>query len=206
MRSIEACKVVVNVDQSRPVPSLATRAAASTPCLSASLSSPVLQVCSRRHPICSDNTPTHAIERANTNGFRRPAFARHYHQEVRRRRAPRCAASPSDGLCRLEATTSRLEDLASLATSYLPPSAQAAASTVNPASSANAEPTPVPPPPPPPPTTIAPPAEDPKSVVAFDEQIIEGKLKPFVELTKGFSCQALVDQVRPMSYRSGTRH
>ncbi|KAI0713442.1 adenylate cyclase associated N terminal-domain-containing protein [Earliella scabrosa] len=96
---------------------------------------------------------------------------------------------------RLEATTSRLEDLASLATSYLPPSAQAAASTVVSPASANAEPTPVPPPAPPPPPATAPPAEVPRSVVAFDEQILEGKVKPLVELTKSFASASVVEQV-----------
>ncbi|KAI0373302.1 cyclase-associated protein [Pilatotrama ljubarskyi] len=102
---------------------------------------------------------------------------------------------------RLEATTSRLEDLASLATSYLPPPAQgAAAASVS--ASANAEPTPVPPPPPPPPapapTASAIPAGTenlPRSVVAFDEQIIDGKLKPFVELTKNFASPSVIEQV-----------
>ncbi|KAI0806951.1 cyclase-associated protein [Fomes fomentarius] len=94
---------------------------------------------------------------------------------------------------RLEATTSRLEDLASLATSYLPPSAQTAAGAATSPSSANAEPTPVPPPPPPPQAAV--PAEDPRSVVVFDELIIEGKLKPFVALTKSFASASVVEQV-----------
>ncbi|KAI1788499.1 cyclase-associated protein [Ganoderma leucocontextum] len=102
---------------------------------------------------------------------------------------------------RLEATTSRLEDLASLATSYLPPSAQgavAAASTVTSTSSTNTEPTPVPPPGPHPQATVtnpAAPAETPRSVVAFDEQVINGRLKPFVELTKSFASPSVVEQV-----------
>ncbi|KAM5542594.1 hypothetical protein V8D89_003555 [Ganoderma adspersum] len=102
---------------------------------------------------------------------------------------------------RLEATTSRLEDLASLATSYLPPSAQgavAAAPAVTSSSSTNTEPTPVPPPAPhvqaAAPTHAAP-AETPRSVVAFDEQVIDGKLKPFVELTKSFASASVVEQI-----------
>ncbi|KAI0350239.1 hypothetical protein OH77DRAFT_1431240 [Trametes cingulata] len=100
---------------------------------------------------------------------------------------------------RLEATTSRLEDLASLATSYLPPPAQGtAAAAAN--ASVNAEPTPVPPPPPPPPAraAIAGPVgsiELPRSVVAFDEQIVDGKLKPFVELTKSFASSSVIELV-----------
>ncbi|KAI9056890.1 hypothetical protein FKP32DRAFT_1585029 [Trametes sanguinea] len=96
---------------------------------------------------------------------------------------------------RLEATTSRLEDLAGLATSYLPPAAQAAVASTAPSASVNAEPRPVPPPAPHAPAPVAVPAETPKSVVAFDEQIIEGKLKPFVELTKSFAIPSVVEQV-----------
>ena len=118
---------------------------------------------------------------------------------------PEYTASRLVRRCRLEATTSRLEDLASLATTYLPPSAQGAASAITSPASANAEqPTPVPPPPPPP--AAAAPAQDPRSVVAFDEQIIDGKLKPFVELTKSFASPSVIEQVRTMYYRSGTRH
>ncbi|TFK88794.1 cyclase-associated protein [Polyporus arcularius HHB13444] len=93
---------------------------------------------------------------------------------------------------RLEATTSRLEDLASLATSYLPPSAQGAVSAITSPASANAEPTPVPPPGA---AAQAAPAETPRSVVAFDERVIDGKLKPFVELTKSFASQSVIEQV-----------
>ncbi|KAI0648265.1 adenylate cyclase associated N terminal-domain-containing protein [Trametes meyenii] len=97
---------------------------------------------------------------------------------------------------RLEATTSRLEDLASLATSYLPPAAQVAANASSNAS-ANSEPTPVPPPPPPPLAAIPPPVvseEIPESVTAFDERILEGKVKPFVELTKSFASPSVIEQ------------
>ncbi|KAI0637392.1 adenylate cyclase associated N terminal-domain-containing protein [Trametes polyzona] len=99
---------------------------------------------------------------------------------------------------RLEATTSRLEDLASLATSYLPPAAQG---TVGTSPNLNAEPTPVPPPAPPPPPPAAAaaapslPDETPESVTAYDERVIEGKLKPFVELTKSFAAPSVVEQV-----------
>ncbi|KAI0781345.1 cyclase-associated protein [Trametes elegans] len=96
---------------------------------------------------------------------------------------------------RLEATTSRLEDLASLATSYLPPAAQVAASAASPGAAVNAEPTPVPPPAPHAPAPIAPPAETPRSVAEFDERIIEGRVKPFVALTKSFASPSVVEQV-----------
>lgn len=93
---------------------------------------------------------------------------------------------------RLEAATSRLEDLAALG-APLPPAAPAAAPSL-----ASSEPTPVPPPPPPPPAAAAlsaVPAEVPKAVLAYDEVVIDGKLKPFVELTKSFASQSVVDQV-----------
>ena len=75
---------------------------------------------------------------------------------------PEYTASRLVRRCRLEATTSRLEDLASLATSYLPPSAQGSAAVPAPANAnANAEPTPVPPPAPhaPPAPAPSPPPE-----------------------------------------------
>lgn len=40
------------------------------------------------------------------------------------------------------------------------------------------------------------PTETPESVVAYDEQIIEGKVKPWVELTKSFAVASVIDQVR----------
>lgn len=33
-------------------------------------------------------------------------------------------------------------------------------------------------------------------MVAYDEQIIEGKVKPWVELTKSFAVASVIDQVR----------
>ncbi len=60
---------------------------------------------------------------------------------------------------------------------------------------------PVPPPPPPAPAT-APHAEDPRSVLAFDEVILEGKLKPFIQATREFPCQALIEQVENLSVAS----
>ncbi|GBE82618.1 Adenylyl cyclase-associated protein [Sparassis crispa] len=98
---------------------------------------------------------------------------------------------------RLEAATSRLEDLANLPQSAL---TQLQGTSVTQYTSASSEPTPVPPPPPPPPATVVPPpaptlAEDPKSVVAYDELIIDGKLKPFVDLTKSFAGASVIEQV-----------
>ncbi|KAI0340134.1 hypothetical protein BDW22DRAFT_1360659 [Trametopsis cervina] len=91
---------------------------------------------------------------------------------------------------RLEAATSRLEDLAALG----PAVPQVSGGTTVISSQSN-EPTPVPPPPPPPPPPAAVPAAIPESVVAFDEQIIEGKLKPLVKLTGSFASQSVIDQV-----------
>lgn len=57
----------------------------------------------------------------------------------------------------------------------------------------------MPPPAPPPPAlaaTPAAPAEVPKAVQAYDEVVIDGKLKLFVELTKSFASQSVVEQVR----------
>lgn len=45
---------------------------------------------------------------------------------------------------------------------------------------------------PPPPALVA---ETPRSVTSFDEIVVEGKLKPFVELTKAFAPPVLVEQV-----------
>ncbi|KIP04798.1 hypothetical protein PHLGIDRAFT_109123 [Phlebiopsis gigantea 11061_1 CR5-6] len=93
---------------------------------------------------------------------------------------------------RLEAATSRLEDLASLGTTAPLQNAPAAA-----AAAASTEPTPVPPPPPPPPppAAAAAPTEVPRVVVAYNEVVIDGQLKPFVELTKSFASESVVEQV-----------
>ncbi|KZT74000.1 cyclase-associated protein [Daedalea quercina L-15889] len=92
---------------------------------------------------------------------------------------------------RLEAATSRLEDLANLPAAGLVTGIQNAASSSLP--SVSSEPTPVPPPhAQPAPVTHA--IETPRSVEAFDEMIIEGKVKPFVELTKSFAVQSVIEQ------------
>ena len=46
------------------------------------------------------------------------------------------------------------------------------------------------------PAAPAAPAEDPKSVTAYDELILQGKIKPFVELSKSFAAPAVVEAVR----------
>ncbi|OCH90293.1 cyclase-associated protein [Obba rivulosa] len=96
---------------------------------------------------------------------------------------------------RLEAATSRLEDLANL----LPPGASAPSTLQSPPvahAAASSEPTPVPPPPPPASAAASSaPAELPRTVQAYDELIIEGKLKPFIQLTKSFASPSVVEQV-----------
>jgi adenylyl cyclase-associated protein len=88
---------------------------------------------------------------------------------------------------RLEAVASRIEDVADIQ--------EQRAGIINPnAGSSQTTPVPAPPPPPPPPP---PPAviEDPKAAIAYDEAILEGKLKPFIELTNSFGSDALKEQV-----------
>ena len=48
--------------------------------------------------------------------------------------------------------------------------------------------------------------EDPKAVAAYDEIIIDGKLKPFIELTNSFGSDALKEQVgqHPIRYSRQT--
>ncbi|CCM03686.1 uncharacterized protein FIBRA_05830 [Fibroporia radiculosa] len=99
---------------------------------------------------------------------------------------------------RLEAATSRLEDLANLPPPSLVAGLQGAAIP-----SASSEPTPVPPPlppsasqvplPPPPPSAPLH-VETPRTVQAFDDIIIDGQLKPFLELTRSFASASVVEQ------------
>ncbi|KAJ6546527.1 adenylate cyclase associated N terminal-domain-containing protein [Mycena vulgaris] len=91
---------------------------------------------------------------------------------------------------RLEAATSRIEDLA-IAQSLAGP--QSAAPKDDSRSTSYAAP-PAPPPPPPPPAAPAA-LEVPPSVVAFDELVIDGKLKPFLQLTRSFAGQSVVEIV-----------
>ncbi|KAK7014992.1 C-CAP/cofactor C-like domain-containing protein [Favolaschia claudopus] len=87
---------------------------------------------------------------------------------------------------RLEAATSRIEDFA-LAQSQNAPSPPKDASQYAAAP---------PPPPPPPPPPAAPTAQEvPPSVVAFDELVIDGKLKPFLQLTRSFAGQSVIEIV-----------
>ncbi|KAF8968367.1 cyclase-associated protein [Flammula alnicola] len=107
---------------------------------------------------------------------------------------------------RLEAAASRFEDIAVV----LDPTTEnrlayeARRQLEGPDHDASTSYSPPPPPPPPPPhvaaataapatTVVA--AETPKSVLAFREQVIDGKLKPFVELTKGFAGPNVIEAV-----------
>ncbi|RDB24285.1 Adenylyl cyclase-associated protein [Hypsizygus marmoreus] len=98
---------------------------------------------------------------------------------------------------RLEAATSRLEDIASVQAGA--PGTERKEVTDGSSTSYPSGSAPLPPPPPPPPPSVAPAAppvfEDPKSVTAFDEAVIDGKLKPFVELTKSFASASVIDIV-----------
>lgn len=94
-----------------------------------------------------------------------------------------CCSSAHNTFTRLEAATSRLEDLAI---------AGAGGQTTGPATSALSSGTPAPPPPPPPPPHIE--EETPRSVQAFDETV-KAKLESFVQLTKSLAPPVVVDQV-----------
>ncbi|KAI4525200.1 hypothetical protein K525DRAFT_290851 [Schizophyllum commune Loenen D] len=90
---------------------------------------------------------------------------------------------------RLEAATSRLEDIAAAQGA---PVAPLSAADLDGSAPPTAGPTP---------TAAkgiaapAAPAEDPKSVTAYDELILQGKIKPFVELSKSFAAPAVVEAV-----------
>ena len=92
---------------------------------------------------------------------------------------------------RLEAATSRIEDLANVQGFQYAPKAEDPRDEPSPNSY-------IAPPQSPPPTT--PPAatalpEAPRSIVAFDEIVIEGKLKPFLELTRSFAGASVLEIV-----------
>ena len=87
-------------------------------------------------------------------------------------------------LSRLEAVTSRLEDLYEHSGNGAPPSS----SVPTPAATT----TPVPPSAP----VQTQVTEDPRSVVAFYEQILKGRVQPFVKLTEAFPNASVVEQVR----------
>ncbi|PSS32189.1 hypothetical protein PHLCEN_2v2062 [Hermanssonia centrifuga] len=89
---------------------------------------------------------------------------------------------------RLEAATSRLEDLAALGSSA--PQIQPTNTGTSPQS---AEPTPVPPPTGSAAASIT--EVEPQSVIVYREVILEGKVKPFLELTRSFASESVIQQV-----------
>ncbi|KAF8894701.1 cyclase-associated protein [Infundibulicybe gibba] len=100
---------------------------------------------------------------------------------------------------RLEAATLRIEDIAaSQGLTVHAPQPPSLESPGNENLLAGAPTSPPPPPPPPPqqPTPVSSaPLEDPKSVVAFDELVIEGRVKPFLELTRSFAGASVIEIV-----------
>ncbi|KAI0253872.1 cyclase-associated protein [Lactifluus subvellereus] len=93
-------------------------------------------------------------------------------------------------LKRLEAVTSRLEDLYEHSDKGVPQSSNASAPT------STAAPTAVTAPLPPPAPVQVQLIEDPPSVVAYDEQILKGRVQPFVKLTETFPIASLVEQAK----------
>jgi len=100
-------------------------------------------------------------------------------------------------LISLEAATSRLEDLSVSQEHFLAPAASSKVAN-RPVTTY----TPVTPQAPaqssggPPATVPAAASETPKSVSAFDELIITGKVKPFLELSKSFAGASVIEVVR----------
>lgn len=93
---------------------------------------------------------------------------------------------------RLEAITSRLEDVEdSRSAGHLK---RQSTSTVTSAAVAET-PSASPPPPPPPPPAIEVQSAVPRAVTAYDEIVIEGKLKPFLEINKAIAPPPLNEQV-----------
>uniref|UniRef100_A0A0W0F912 Adenylyl cyclase-associated protein n=1 Tax=Moniliophthora roreri TaxID=221103 RepID=A0A0W0F912_MONRR len=92
---------------------------------------------------------------------------------------------------RLEAATSRLEDLAA----STPLTSIGTEETKNIKEAPNTGSYVAPVAPPPPPSAPASMKQVPKSVIAYDENVIEGKLKPFLELTRSFAGPNVVEIV-----------
>lgn len=102
---------------------------------------------------------------------------------------------PHRAINSLEAVASRIEDVADIQEQRSYSAIGASASNSSQASSAVPAP---PPPPPPPPPTVAPAlaaVEEPKFITAFDDAVIKGKLKPFIELSNSFAGDSVKEQV-----------
>lgn len=92
---------------------------------------------------------------------------------------------------RLEAVTSRLEDMYENARTGAPSSGPAIAAD----STTTAQAALPPPPPPPPPAIAIADIEDPPAVKAFFEEIVDTKVKQFTKLTESFAAPSVTDQV-----------
>lgn len=96
---------------------------------------------------------------------------------------------------RLEAITSRLEDVEdSRSAGHLKRQSTSTVTSAAVVETPSAS-TPPPPPPPPPPPAIETQAAVPRAVTAYDEIVMEGKLKPFLEINKAIAPPPLNEQV-----------
>ncbi|VDB95717.1 unnamed protein product [Peniophora sp. CBMAI 1063] len=95
-------------------------------------------------------------------------------------------------LKRLEAVTSRLEDMYENARTGAPSSGPAIAA----ASATTGQAAPPPPPPPPPPAIAVADIEDPPAVKAFFEEIVDTKVKQFTKLTESFAAPSVIEQAK----------
>jgi hypothetical protein len=90
---------------------------------------------------------------------------------------------------RLEAATSRLEDIAMAG-------AGGSLAAATPVQSASAPPPPSASSAAPVASAAAPPVELPKSLESYDANVVDAKLKPWLALTRSFACAGLIEQVR----------
>jgi hypothetical protein len=105
---------------------------------------------------------------------------------------------------RLEAATSRLEDLADEQARRAPRATSAPEERPTSYTAAPAAASPPAPPPPPPPPPVVPMSEVPQSVIAYDQTVIEEKLKPFVETTRSLGGECLIEQVSRVNLLTNT--
>lgn len=99
----------------------------------------------------------------------------------------------------LEAVASRIEDVADI-------QEQRSYPAIGAASPQSTSAVPVPPPPPPPAPAPAAAVEDPKFITAFDDAVINGKLKPFLELSRSFAGDSVKEQVCLILYSVWSRY
>ena len=111
---------------------------------------------------------------------RRFEFTGYFDQKVGKQ--PFCACSEAQYV-RLEAATSRLEDLTEVRGFEVPEHVRESQA----AQLSGYEGTPT--------STTPVVTEEPKTITAFDEDVVDGKLRPFVELTRSFCANPLIEQV-----------